>query len=86
MNDSQCSPISGQPLQLSEEEAKDFPNTPDTLKKALNALERDSAFLMEGGVFGEELIQAWIDYKRDKEIRELELRPHPHEFHLYYDC
>ena len=52
---------------------------------ALKALKTDHAFLMEGGVFSQELIQTWINYKMENEIRELYLRPHPHEFHLYYD-
>jgi len=40
---------------------------------------------MEGGVFSEDLIRTWIDYKTGNEVKELYLRPHPHEFHLYYD-
>ncbi len=70
---------------LSEEEKKDIPSTPDRLKDSLDALKKDHAFLMEDGVFGESLIQSWIDYKMENEIKELYLRPHPHEFHLYYD-
>ena len=42
-------------------------------------------FLTEGGVFTEDLIETWLDYKRTAELDELRLRPHPHEFELYYD-
>jgi len=71
---------------LSEEERKDIANTPASLEQALAALKKDHAFLMEGGVFPEELISSWIEWKETKEIDELRLRPHPHEFHLYYDA
>ena len=33
----------------------------------------------------EDLIDAWISYKREKELDPIRLRPHPHEFYLYYD-
>jgi glutamine synthetase len=49
-------------------------------------LETDHAFLTEGGVFTDDLIETWLDYKRTVELDELRLRPHPHEFELYYDC
>ena len=39
----------------------------------------------EGGVFTEDLIETWIDYKRTAEIDPIRLRPHPHEFELYFD-
>ena len=71
---------------LSPEERKDIVNTPGSLDEALAALKRDNAFLMEGGVFTEELVASWIEWKETKEINELRLRPHPHEFHLYYDA
>ena len=51
----------------------------------MHALEQDHAFLTRGDVFTEDLIQTWIDYKREHEIDPLRLRPHPHEFYLYYD-
>jgi len=59
--------------------------TPGSLEEAVTALEQDHAFLTKGDVFTEDLIRTWIDYKRDKEIDPLRLRPHPHEFYLYYD-
>ncbi|MEE2776435.1 MAG: type I glutamate--ammonia ligase [Acidobacteriota bacterium] len=59
---------------------------PATLDGSLDALEADQGFLLEGNVFTENLIQAWLSWKREEEIDPLRLRPHPHEFALYYDC
>ena len=59
--------------------------TPGSLEEAVNALETDHAFLLVGDVFTEDLIQTWIDWKRSKELDPIRLRPHPHEFSLYYD-
>jgi len=59
--------------------------TPGSLEEAINALDTDHAFLLRGDVFTEDLIRAWIDYKREKELDPMRLRPHPHEFYLYYD-
>jgi glutamine synthetase len=70
---------------LTKEELKEVPSTPASLADSLKALAADHAFLMEGGVFAEDLIQTWIDYKTEYELNEMALRPHPHEFHLYYD-
>ena len=44
-----------------------------------------SEFLKAGGVFTDDLIDTWIAYKREHEIDEVRLRPHPWEFMLYYD-
>ena len=51
----------------------------------LNNLEADHAYLTEGGVFTEDLIETWIEYKRTKELDAVRLRPTPHEFELYFD-
>ena len=58
---------------------------PGSLDEALEALEKDHAFLLKGDVFSKELLETWIDYKREKEVDVLRLRPHPKEFELYYD-
>lgn len=58
---------------------------PGSLDEALNHLEKDHQFLLKGGVFSEDLIEAWIGYKRTKEVDTMRLRPHPYEFFLYYD-
>ena len=52
---------------------------------AFGALEQDHAFLLRGDVFTADLVQTWITYKREKELDPIRLRPHPHEFYLYYD-
>lgn len=57
---------------------------PGTLEEALDALEADHGFLLEGDVFTEDLVQTWIDLKREAEILPLAQRPHPYEFELYY--
>ncbi|MCC7359550.1 MAG: type I glutamate--ammonia ligase [Anaerolineales bacterium] len=59
---------------------------PGSLPEALAALEADNAFLLAGGVFTEDLLTTWVDYKRSKEIDPMRLRPHPYEFYLYYDA
>ena len=50
-----------------------------------DALERDHQFLLKGDVFTEEMLNTYIDYKREKEVNAVRLRPHPYEFPLYYD-
>jgi glutamine synthetase len=80
----------GQPLdrdiyEMSKEELAGTRKTPGSLTEALNALEHDHEFLKRGDVFTEDLIDTWIEYKRDNEVDPLRLRPHPYEFYLYYD-
>jgi len=57
---------------------------PGSLDEALEALEADHEFLTKGNVFTEDLIQTWIDYKRENEILPLAQRPHPFEYELYF--
>jgi glutamine synthetase len=52
----------------------------------LNALEADQDFLLNGDVFTSDLIDTYIAYKREREVDPVRLRPHPHEFFLYYDA
>ena len=52
----------------------------------LEALEEDHEFLLKGNVFTQDLVETWIEYKRENEIDPLRLRPHPLEFEMYYDC
>jgi len=80
----------GQPIDknlydLPPAEAKEVKSTPGSLEQALDALEADHAFLLRGDVFTKDVIETWLNYKRDKEIDAIRLRPHPYEFHLYYD-
>jgi glutamine synthetase len=60
-------------------------HTPGSLEEAMDALEADNDFLRVGGVFTDDLIETWIDYKRVEEGDAVRLRPHPWEFALYYD-
>lgn len=71
---------------LSPEELNKIPSTPSSLEAALEALENDHQFLIDGGVFTQEFIYNWIEYKLDNEVNPLRLRPHPYEFALYYDA
>jgi glutamine synthetase len=70
---------------LPAREAKNIKSVPGSLDESLNALEKDHAFLLDGGVFTKEIIDTWIDYKRVREIQEVKVRPHPYEFYLYHD-
>jgi len=58
---------------------------PDSLYKALRALEADHGFLLAGEVFSQELIKQWIDYKMEVEYYPVRNRPHPYEMQLYFD-
>ena len=78
-------PIDKDLYELPPEEHAEIAQVPASLGEALDNLEADHDFLTEGDVFSEDLIAAWIDYKRTHEIDPLRLRPHPHEFELYYD-
>lgn len=80
----------GEPLDkniyaLTEAEAKKIKQVPRSLDQALDALDKDRAFLLEGGVFTPDVIDTWIEYKHECEIDPMRLRPHPHEFYLYFD-
>ncbi|MEU3846052.1 type I glutamate--ammonia ligase [Micrococcus terreus] len=79
-------PIDKDLYELPAEEAKDIQKAPGSLDEALEALEEDHEFLLAGDVFTEDLIQAWIEYKREVEILPLSIRPNPYEFELYYSC
>ena len=81
----------GEPLDkdiygLSPEELKTIPSAAVSLEEALEALKADHAFLLKGDVFTQDVIDTWIEYKMDKEVSQVRLRPVPHEFNLYFDC
>ncbi|MFV2143203.1 MULTISPECIES: type I glutamate--ammonia ligase [Isoptericola] len=78
-------PVDKDLYELPPEEHAEIAQVPASLGEALDNLEADHDFLTEGDVFSEDLIAAWIDYKRTHEIDPIRLRPHPHEFELYYD-
>ncbi|MCD4805458.1 MAG: type I glutamate--ammonia ligase [Desulfobacterales bacterium] len=80
----------GEPLDkdiygLPPEELANIPSAPGSLDEALSALKEDHKFLLKGDVFTEDVIDMWIEYKTEKEVNAVKLRPHPHEFFLYYD-
>jgi glutamine synthetase len=79
-------PIDKDLSELPPDEAAAVTQVPGSLPVVLDALERDNDYLLEGGVFTEDFIGAWLDYKRTHEIAPVQLRPHPHESELYYDC
>ncbi len=78
-------PIDKNIYELPPEEYEAIDMVPTSLNKVLDTLEEDHEFLTAGDVFTPDLIETWIDYKRNEEILPLQLRPHPHEFELYYD-
>ncbi|HEX2245137.1 MAG TPA: hypothetical protein VHH94_02435, partial [Gammaproteobacteria bacterium] len=71
---------------LPPEEMAKVPSCPASLEAALDALENDHEFLIQGDVFTQDVIETWLDYKRVKECDPIRLRPHPYEFMLYYDA
>lgn len=78
-------PVDRDLYDLEPEEYEYLNSTPQDLEHALDALERDHKFLMQGDVFTEDVIYYWIKYKRENEVNALKLRPHPYEFCMYFD-
>jgi glutamine synthetase len=78
-------PVDKDLYELPPDEHAEISQVPASLPEVLNALEDDNAYLQEGGVFTEDLLETWIDWKRTNEVDPIRLRPHPHEFELYYD-
>ena len=78
-------PVDKDLYELPPDEAAGIPQVPSSLPAVLDSLENDHAFLLEGNVFTPDLIETWIDFKRANEVDPIRLRPHPHEFELYYD-
>ncbi len=78
-------PVDKNIYDLPPEEAAEIRKVPGQLSEAIDALEADHAFLLEGDVFTADFVEAYIDYKRSSELDPIRLRPHPYEFVLYYD-
>jgi glutamine synthetase len=70
---------------LPPEELAKVPSAPGSLEEALKCLKEDHEFLMKGDVFTQDVFDMWIDYKTTAEVDAVRLRPHPHEFFLYFD-
>jgi glutamine synthetase len=77
-------PMDKNMYELPPEELARVPQVPGSLGEALDHLEKDHEFLLKGDVFGKDFLEMWVSHKR-KEQDGLRLRPHPYEFHLYYD-
>ncbi|MDY6792891.1 MAG: type I glutamate--ammonia ligase [Thermodesulfobacteriota bacterium] len=80
----------GEPLDkniydLPPEELAEVESAPGSLDESLNALKEDHQFLLKGDVFTQDAIDMWIEYKTENEVNPVKLRPHPHEFFLYFD-
>jgi glutamine synthetase len=78
-------PIDKDLYELPPDEHAAVQQVPGSLDEVLDSLEADHGYLLEGGVFTPDLIETWIDWKRTNEIDPVRLRPHPHEFELYFD-
>ena len=70
---------------LPPEEAAKVRQVPGSLTAVLDALEADHEFLLKGDVFTPDLLEAYVSYKRSAEVDMVRMRPHPHEFTLYFD-
>jgi glutamine synthetase len=70
---------------LPPEELAKVPSAPGSLEEALNCLKEDHDFLTKGDVFTQDVFDTWIEYKTAAEVDPVRLRPHPHEFFLYFD-
>ena len=77
-------PLERNIYELRPEDAGRVPRAPATLEAALDALEADKAFLLAGDVFTPDLLDRWIEIKRD-EVRALQQRPTPYEYELYFN-
>jgi glutamine synthetase len=78
-------PLDKNTYELSPEEEKAIATISGSLDEALCALEEDHEFLLKGGVFTKDVLEVWLEYKRQHELDPVRLRPHPWEFYLYFD-
>ncbi len=78
-------PIDKDLYEMEPEERHGIKMTPGSLQESLDALEADHDFLLKGDVFTRDLLEEYVAYKRKNEVDAVALRPHPHEFYLYYD-
>ena len=78
-------PIDKDLYDLPPQEAAQVKQVPGSLEEVLDALEADHEFMLEGGVFTQDVIDTWLEYKRKRELDQVRLRPHPWEFALYFD-
>ncbi|MBS1718517.1 MAG: type I glutamate--ammonia ligase [Armatimonadetes bacterium] len=79
-------PLDEDLYELPAKERAKIKQTPGSLRASIDALRKDHAFLLKGGVFTPDLIEKYIEYKLKQECDAIDLRPHPHEFYLYADA
>ena len=79
-------PLEEDLFELSSEEVSKFPQVPGSLDEALASLENDHEYLLKGDVFTKDVIESWIDFKRENDVIPIQLRPHPYEFYLSFDA
>ncbi len=78
-------PVDKDLYELPPDEHASIATVPASLPEVLLALEADHDYLTEGDVFTGDLVETWVDFKRTHEVDPIRLRPHPHEFELYFD-
>ena len=78
-------PVDKDMYDLEPHDAAKIKQMPASLEESLRNLENDHAFLLKDNVFTQDVIETWITYKREKEVDQVRIRPHPYEFFLYYD-
>ena len=78
-------PLDKNIYELEPEEAAQVRQVPGSLEESLNALQEDHEFLLRGDVFTTDIIGAWLDYKKERELDPMRLRPHPYEYFMYMD-
>ncbi|HPA18496.1 MAG TPA: type I glutamate--ammonia ligase [Verrucomicrobiae bacterium] len=77
-------PLDKNLYELAPEELAKVPSAPDSLQGAAQALEADHDFLLKGDVFSKDLVDTMLSM-RYADYDALRVRPHPHEFFLYFD-
>jgi glutamine synthetase len=78
-------PLDKSSYELTPEEQAAIATTPGSLEEALDSLEQDHDFLLKDGVFTSDVLEVYLEYKRQHELDPIRLRPHPWEFYLYFD-
>lgn len=79
-------PLDANTYELSPAEQANLRTVPGSLGESIRALEEDHDFLLKGDVFTRDVLDVWIEYKREVEIDPMRIRPHPYEFYLYFDA
>jgi len=76
-------PIDKNLYDLPPEQAKDVPHPCASLDEALAHLDKDRGFLTKGGVFSDDMLDAYIALK-EEEVTRFRMTTHPVEFDMYY--